>query len=146
MEVIKQICHRVAIMEAGKILECSDLASIFNQQSSLARKMLYSHLSPKLPACLQQACTSDPNGRPILRLFFEGDTATGPFISQMSREMQININILLANIDRFNGITCGVLIIELQADSQYLQPFMEKCRLANLTVEVLGYVAIDYGI
>lgn len=146
MDVIKQICHRVAIMEAGKIIESAALANIFTNKESLARKMLYTQLSPKLPACLERELSSTPNGRPLLRLFFEGETTTGPFISQISRELHIDINILLANIDRFNGITCGVLIVELHADDQHLQPFMERCRLANLTVEVLGYVANDYGI
>ena len=146
MDVIKQICHRVAIMEAGKIIECSDLASIFTNKTSLARKMLYTQLSPKLPACLQPDLTSNPTDRPLLRLFFEGETATGPFISQISRELHLDINILLANIDRFNGVTCGVLIVELHADVHHLQPFIERCRLANLTVEVLGYVTNDHGL
>lgn len=146
MEVIKQICHRVAIMDAGKIIECSDLATIFTNKTSLARKMLYAQLSPKLPACLQRDLIDTPTGRPLLRLFFEGETATGPFISQISRELHLDINILLANIDRFNGVTCGVLIVELHADPQHLQPFMERCRLANLTVEVLGYVASNNGL
>ena len=146
MDVIKQICHRVAIMEAGKIIESADLATIFTNKSSLARKMLYTQLSPKLPACLERELITTPNGRPLLRLFFEGETATGPFISQISRELHLDINILLANIDRFNGVTCGVLIVELLADEQHLQPFMERCRLANLTVEVLGYVSNDYGL
>ncbi len=146
MEVIKQICHRVAIMEEGKIVESADLASVFTNKNSLARKMLYAQLSPKLPTCLQQELTQNSNGRPLLRLLFEGETTTGPFISQISRELHLDINILLANIDRINGVTCGVLIVELHADEQHLQPFMERCRLANLTVEVLGYVANDHGI
>ncbi len=146
MDVIKQICHRVAIMDAGKIIESSDLASVFANKTSLARKMLYTQLSPKLPACLQRELTTDPTGRPLLRLFFEGETATGPFISQISRELHLDINILKANIDRFNGVTCGVLIVELHADDRHLQPFLERCRLANLTVEVLGYVANHHGI
>ena len=146
MDVIKQICHRVAIMEDGKIVECSDLASVFTNKTSLARKMLYAQLSPKLPACLQQELTPNHNGRPLLRLLFEGETTTGPFISQISRELHLNINILLANVDQINGVTCGVLIVELHADEQHLQPFMDRCRLANLTVEVLGYVANNNGI
>ena len=32
MDVIKQICHRVAIMEDGKVVECSDLASVFTNK------------------------------------------------------------------------------------------------------------------
>lgn len=146
MDVIKQICHRVAIMEAGKIVESSDLASVFANKTSLARKMLYTQLSPQLPACLQRELTTDPTGRPLLRLLFEGETATGPFISQISRELQLDINILQANIDRFNGVTCGVLIVELHADDRYLQLFLERCRHSNLTVEVLGYVANHHGI
>lgn len=146
MEVIKQICHRVAIMEEGKIIECADLATVFSNKKSLARKMLYAQLSPKLPTCLQQELTDHCNGQPLLRLLFEGETTNGPFISQISRELHIDINILLANVDRINGITCGVLIVELHADEQHLQLFMERCRLANLTVEVLGYVANDHGV
>lgn len=144
MEVIKQICHRVAIMEAGKIIECSDLASIFSNKSSLARKMLYTQLSPKLPVCLERELGTQENSRPLLRLLFEGETATGPFISRVSRELNLDINILLANIDRFHGITCGVMILELHADRPHLQPFIERCKLANLTVEVLGYVTNHY--
>ncbi|PJD92675.1 MAG: DL-methionine transporter ATP-binding subunit [Legionella sp.] len=146
MDIIKQICHRVAIMESGKIIETTDLASVFTDKNSLARNMLYSQLSPQLPACLQRDLTTENTGRPMLRLFFEGETATGPFISQISRDLHIDINILQANIDRFNGVTCGVLIVELHTNDQDLQLFLQRCRQANLTVEVLGYVANNYGI
>ncbi|MCR9192775.1 MAG: ATP-binding cassette domain-containing protein [Gammaproteobacteria bacterium] len=140
MDVIKQICHRVAIMETGKIIETTDLASVLSQKNSLARKMLYSQLSPQLPTCLQRDLTNELNGRPLLRLLFEGETTAGPFISQISRELNIDINILQANVDRFNGVTCGVLIVELHADEHHLQPFMQRCQHENLSVEVLGYV------
>lgn len=146
MDIIKQICHRVAIMESGKIVETTDLASVFTQKNSLTRNMLYSQLSPQLPPCLQRDLVTEDNGRPLLRLFFEGETATGPFISQISRELHIDINILQANIDRFNGVTCGVLIVELHTDAEHLHAFMQRCRQANLTVEVLGYVANNHGI
>lgn len=146
MDVIKQICHRLAIMDAGKIIETTALASVFTNQHSLARKMLYSQLSPELPACLQRDLSPHPNGRPLLRLFFEGETATGPFISQISRELHLDINILQANIDRFDGVTCGVLVVELHAEDAQLQPFIQRCQRSNLTVEVLGYVTNNYGI
>ncbi|HVT63122.1 MAG TPA: ATP-binding cassette domain-containing protein [Legionellaceae bacterium] len=146
MEVIKQICHRVAIMEAGKIVEVSDLASVFSNKQSLARKMLYSQLSPQLPVCLQRELSQEMNHRPLVRLLFEGENTNGPFISQISRELHIDINILQANIDRFNGMTCGVLIVELHADPHQLQSFIQYCQQANLTVEILGYVANHHGL
>ncbi|RAP38652.1 DL-methionine transporter ATP-binding subunit [Legionella quinlivanii] len=140
MDVVKRICHRLAVMEKGQIIEVTSLASAFKDPQSLARNMLYSQLSPQLPPCLAGTLTQKPNNKPLLRLLFQGDNATVPFISKTSRELHIDINILLANIDRFDTVTCGVLVVELIADDNLLTAFIERCEKANLTVEILGYV------
>jgi D-methionine transport system ATP-binding protein len=141
MEVVKQICHRLAVMEQGKITEVVALANLFNDINSQARKMLYAQLCPKLPSSLINHLLTKPTDKPILRLFFQGETATIPFISQTSRELNLDINILLANIDRIEAVTCGVLIVELWADNALLNAFINRCEQAHLTVEILGYVA-----
>lgn len=140
MDVIKRICHRLAVMEAGKIVEINALANVFNDPDSIARRLLYAQLSPQLPACLLKNLTTVPNDKPLLRLFFQGQAATIPFISQTSRELHIDINILFANIDRFDTMTCGVLIVELCASSLLLADFIKRCDDVHLTVEILGYV------
>lgn len=140
MEVVKRICHRLAVMEAGAIIETTALANVFNHKEGLARSMLYAQLSPQLPACLRNSLSNIPNNKPLLRLFFQGENATVPFISKTSRELNLDINILLANIDRFDMITCGVLVVELLADNNLLELFIKRCEESNLTVEILGYV------
>lgn len=143
MEVVKRICHRLAVMEAGEIVETTALANIFSQKESQARSMLYAQLSPELPACLRSNLSNIPNNKPLLRLFFQGDNATVPFISKTSRELNLDINILLANIDRFDSITCGVLVVELAANYNLMNQFIKRCEESNLTVEILGYVTDD---
>jgi D-methionine transport system ATP-binding protein len=59
--------------------------------------------------------------------------------------LHLNINILLANIDRFDTVTCGVLVLELTADASRLATFMQRCVEAKLSVEVLGYVTEFVG-
>ena len=140
MEVIKRICHRLAVMEAGEIKEITALANVFTKIDSQARSMLYAQLSPELPLCLSRHLSNVPNDSPLLRLFFQGENATIPFISKASRELHLNINILLANIDRFDTVTCGVLIVELAANKNLLDLFIKRCEESNLTVEILGYV------
>lgn len=140
MDVVKRICQRLAVMENGKLTETIALANVFNKQDSVARSMLYAQLSPELPACLTSRLASYPTDKPLLRLFFQGEEATVPFISQTSRELNLDINILLANIDRFDTVTCGVLVVELSAHPFLLDAFIERCEQAKLTVEVLGYV------
>ena len=140
MDVIKRICHRLALMESGRIVELIALADVFQSTDSQARNLLYAQLSPHLPAYLSSQLSQIPNDQPLLRLFFQGETATVPFISQSSRELHLDINILLANIDQFDTLTCGVLVVQLHADAALLASFIERCNNANLTVEVLGYV------
>jgi D-methionine transport system ATP-binding protein len=140
MEVVKRICHRLAVMERGEIVETNALASVFGKKDSVARSMLYAQLSPELPLSISRNLSSTETSKPVLRLFFEGEGATVPFISQTSRELHLDINILLANIDSFDEITCGVLIVELHAEHNLLKTFIKRCEQANLTVEVLGYV------
>ena len=140
MEVVKRICHHLALMEAGHIIESLPLSQVFNAETSQARAVLYNQLSPQLPACLSKQVSAIPNNRPLLRLFFQGESATVPFISQVSRELQLDITILLANIDRFDTITCGVLVVELQANPELLAAFISRCEQVKLQVEILGYV------
>lgn len=143
MEVVKHLCHRLAVMKNGEIVELTSLGQAFNNPESIARKQLYAQLSPKLPDCLINILVEYPTEKPVLRLYFQGEHATIPFISRTSRELKIDINILLANIDRFDGITCGVLVVELFASPLLLEAFIAQCQQAQLTVEKLGYVAND---
>lgn len=140
MNVIKRICHRLAVMDKGKIIEVAALADVFSHKNSLARHLLYTQITPQLPACLSSQLSMIPNNTPLLRLFFEGTDATVPFISKTSRELHIDINILLANIDRVDEVACGVLVVELNTPSHLLNLFISRCSESNITVEILGYV------
>lgn len=140
MDVVKRICHRIALMETGKMIECHALANVFNDPSSQACQLLYAQLSPKLPPCLANNLSPIPTEKAVLRLLFQGKAATVPFISKTSRDLSIDINILLANIDHFDTVTCGVLIVEIIASGFLLTDFISRCENAHLTVEILGYV------
>lgn len=140
MDVVKQLCHRVALMEGGRLIENRVLSEVFRYSESRLKQLLYTQLTPHLPDYLAAMLTDKPTGHAILRLLFQGDKATAPFISQMSRELDIGINILLANLEHIDTVTFGVLIVEVIADAGMLARFMERCQAFQLGVEVLGYV------
>jgi D-methionine transport system ATP-binding protein len=143
MDVVKRICHRLTVMEKGKMIETTALANVFAHKDSVARNMLYAQLSPQLPLCLSNHLSNEPNNKPLIKIFFEGEGATIPFISQTSRELNLDINILLANIDRFDTVTCGVVVVELLANNKLLKAFIKRCEQFSLSVEILGYVIDD---
>ncbi|MDF1757819.1 MAG: ATP-binding cassette domain-containing protein [Legionellaceae bacterium] len=140
MDAIKRICHRLCLMDKGEVVETTSLNEVFANKDSTARKMLYAQLSPKIPHSITEKLTQTESLKPLLRVFFEGEKSSTPFISQVSRDLNLDINILLANVDSFDDVTCGVLIIEITANKNLLQQFTAKCEQANLTWEVIGYV------
>jgi len=140
MDVIKQLAHRVALMEHGQLVDVIALDDLFAEPTSPAKQLLCAHLSPELPACMLENITQEINHRPLLRLFFKGDAVSGPLISKISRELHLDINILLANVERLNHITCGVLIVEVHAHKNNLDAFFKRCDAFNITAEILGYV------
>lgn len=140
MEVVKQLCHRVALMEAGRLVEITALSEVFKFPKSRIRQLLYAQLTPHLPSYLVSKLTLTPNDKPVLRLLFQGDVAAVPFISQTSRNLNIDINILLANLEHIDAVTFGVLVVELLAPVEVLPLFIERCQALELNVEVLGYV------
>ncbi len=143
MEVVKRICKRVAVIENSRIVETTSLAEMFNKEDGIARALFYKQLSPALPSWLKDKLASYVTDKPLVRLFFKGMEATIPFISQTSRELKIDINILLANIDSFDTTICGVLVVELIAHQLLLEDFITRCEQSGLTVEILGYVLSD---
>lgn len=140
MGVVKSICKRLSVMVDGRLVETVALANVFSKKDSMAYEMLYAYLSPQLPQCLLDRLADYVTEKPLLRLFFQGEEATVPFISQTSRDLHLDINILLANIDSFDTTTCGVLIVELTAHPLLLEDFIKACDKAGITVEILGYV------
>lgn len=140
MEVIKRICHRLSVIEEGIIIETSSLSRVFKKQDSPAKTLLFKQLSPELPIKLKQIMSPEANQHPIIRLIFEGSETTVPFISQSSQLLHLDINILLANVDQFDNLTVGVLIVALNADQKTQALFFERCEEHLITVEVLGYV------
>jgi len=143
MEVVKRICHRLAVMEQGRIIELTSLSEAFKHEDSIAKQLLFSQLSPELPLSLTNKMVKNATDRPLIKLYFQGEEATVPFISQTSREMNIDINILLANIDRIDNVSCGILIVELKASPLELDEFTKRCQQAGITLEILGYVTND---
>jgi D-methionine transport system ATP-binding protein len=143
MDVVKQLAHRVALMEAGSITEVVALDTLFSQPATPAKQLLCAQLSPDLPDCLAKQLSETENNQPLLRILFQGEAVNGPIISQISRDLKIDINILLANIDRIDGITCGVVVLELDANPKQLGAFLKHCEPFDLIVETLGYVTHD---
>jgi D-methionine transport system ATP-binding protein len=143
MDVIKQACHRLALIDEGQVKESMATEDVFKQDDkSLAKELITHQLTPKLPDYLQQTLQPHPsqNCLTIAKIIFHGQVAKQPLISWLSRKLAIDINILQANIDAVGKTTFGVLVVELHGEKHKLAQFFGHCQQHELAVEVLGYV------
>lgn len=134
MEVIKEICDRVAIIEDGKIIELNTVEEIFARPKTNTAKAFISHIHrsdeeeiiyPKTP------------GSTVIRLSYLGDSAKMPIISNLIREFNIDINILSGDIDELQSTSVGNLLIQVLGDNKEVENAFSWLKKQNIDLEVI---------
>ena len=113
MEVIKQLCKKVAVIENGEIVERGNVEEIFARpKTKAARKLFFPEGEEKQTA---QGRTATRNR---LRLVFNEKTAYKPIISSMILETGAPVNLLYANMDALLDEQKGQMVICLSDDKE----------------------------
>ncbi|MCX4745178.1 ATP-binding cassette domain-containing protein [Kitasatospora sp. NBC_01287] len=128
MEVIKSVCDSAALMRDGRIVESGTLADLLaTDGSQLARELFPlgdhgtgDHGTPGTgtPGTDTPASRAATPGSTVLEITFQGDTAGRPFISQLARTYQIDLNILGAAVETIGGRQVGRMRVELPGPHQ----------------------------
>ncbi len=112
MQVIQQICNRVAVIDKSQIVEIGDVKEIFlNPKSKIAKQLI-------LPKSNTIQYTS---GKQCLRIIFDGNSAFEPIISSMTLECNVAVNILFAQTENVNGKAYGEMLLQLPEDEMSIK-------------------------
>ena len=115
MEVIKEICNKVAVMSGGKIVEQGGVHHIFSAPQSEITKELISYLPSTDEKDINVMKHKD---KYIIKLKFLGSIAQEPIISQAIKKFNIDLNIIGGSIDNLSTMQVGHLYIELVGDME----------------------------
>lgn len=143
MAVVKEVCHRLAIMEQGKVVEQGDVLSFFaNPKTDLAKQFIRNDIKNSLPESIKERLLPEQREHTIVlwRLSFVGRAAEEPLIAHLMQKMDISVNILLANMEMIRDQMIGTMVLEAQADDAQLQLGIEYLTQKGVNVEVVGYV------
>ncbi len=134
MEVVKRVCHRLAILEHGAIVEKGPVVDLFSRPNHPTTKYFLQQLSHAIPEHFLPL----KEGGELLRLSFKGSKAQEPIISRLIRSVDVDINILLGEVDSLQETVVGCLVIEsfgsLENRSK-ARLFLEE---RGVAVEVIG--------
>lgn len=102
MEVIKQICSRVAIMEGGKVLEIGNTEQLFLQNSKNLQKLV------------GEDEIVLPKGSNI-RIIFPKEISNESIITSMARNLDIDFSIVCGRLEKYREDILGSLIINVSS-------------------------------
>ena len=139
MAVVKEICHRVAVMEKGRVVETGDVFSLFSAPKEPVTRSFVSTTS-NLSKAEEFIAEGAPlvalsPGQVIARLTFARGNVGEAAISQLSRQFGVDANIIFANVDILEGTPLGGLVVIFSGErvGEAIAWLSEK----NVLVEVL---------
>ncbi len=147
MQVVKQICERVVVMNYGKIVEQGKVVDIFmSPQHETTKALIGNVMARDMPASIldrfRKARENHPNSNAVylLRLAFSGNEVTRPVISECSRRFNLDFNILRGTVDDVQGQTLGSLTVLIEAESSVFIEAVNFLRENGVVVEEINDV------
>ena len=107
MSVIEQICHKVAILDSGRVAETGAVEEVFRNPKSKAGRRLVSPNS---------ALPETDWDCPVARVAFNGTMSDEPVIATLAMKKQIAVSILGADTRNVDGKSFGTMLISLPED------------------------------
>lgn len=139
MEVIKQLCNKVAVIENGEIVERGDVQEIFRKPKTKAARKLFFPDGQITEKPLVRTST-----RNRVRLVYDESTAGEPIIANMIMELGAPVNFLYANLDVLGGAQKGQMVICLAEDPATAEKQKEYLRARG--VEFIEIEEDDYEV
>lgn len=125
MSVIRDVCHKVAVMENGKIIERGSVFDVFsNPETETGRRFVNTVMQTELPNYVQDL-VQESDDQHIYRINFINQLAVKPYLSQISKLYDLDVNVLFGNITELQGIPFGNLIVQFDGSA----PELEKALL-----------------
>jgi len=112
MDVVRRICDRVAVLEAGRVVEIGPVAEVFlHPQHAVTRRFVQE--AEKIDENELNEDYAQVEIRPghLLRLTFQGERTYEPLLGEVARRSGIDFGILHGRIDRIKSTPYGQLTI-----------------------------------
>ncbi len=133
MEVIENICNRVAVMEHGQIIESGSVLEIFsNPQQETTQKFVSTILNAEIPERIIHNLNHQEN---IYRLEFLGESAQQPVMNELALKNLVNINILFANMREISGVVLGSMFVQILGDEAHIREALSFLQSRGVKVE-----------
>lgn len=140
MEVVKQICHKVALIEGGELVESADVDTFFTSpQSDLGKKFVAQTQRFELPE-IYSSKLKEAGDYPVIQLSFLGANIDEPVLSGLTKHFGIDVSIIQAKVEHIRNTNIGLIVAELIGEKEAISKALAHLNTLPVQSEVLGYV------
>ncbi|GEN53293.1 methionine ABC transporter ATP-binding protein [Halobacillus faecis] len=119
MNVVREVCDRIAVMESGRVIEKGSIFDLFsNPQHPTTQNFVRTVMENDIPASILSGIEKRGSSRNIYRVTFVDESAGEPVLSQVAKKFDVEVNVLFGQITELQGIPFGHLVVELQGPDQ----------------------------
>ena len=141
INVVKDICDKVAVMEHGKVVETGDVFDIFaNPQDEVTKRFIHSTTNLQK---IEELISENSNvvqlkkGEKIIRLSYLQKNVSEPLISTVSSKFGVVLNIIFADIEIVQGAPVGGTVAIFSGENQNIQNTLGWLKEKNVGIEIL---------
>lgn len=143
MQVVKEICTKVAVMEKGRVVEEGNLVQIFTQPRKPITKDFINtatHVDQGLETILSHPSLLDLQPNDILaKVSYVGATTSEPLIAHLYSQFTISTNILFGNIEILQDTPIGNLIVIFSGEKNKRDQALAYLVSKDIKVEIIEH-------
>ncbi len=141
MHVVRQICHRVAVMEEGRVVESGEVIEVFkNPQQPITKQFVgEERVDDEIDEVFHHLSTSLRPGVAV-RIQYLGERTGDAVLSEAIRKLDATVSILQAKVNITQKGILGSMIILIEEESSKAEEVIEYLKQAEIIVEVLEHV------
>lgn len=130
MEVVRDCCDRVAVLDSGRVVEEGRVEEIFSSPKSDVTKDFISHVTNLKDSIIN---FSNKTGHYTLR--FSSSTTAEPVISKVTASTGALFNIMAAGVQYIEGKKYGVMVLDIGPDEETREKAIDMIRALGVVVE-----------
>ena len=141
MQVIKDICDRVAVMKDGQVVETGTVFDIFaNPKKQITREFVEN--TSNMSRIYELVDSGSPvvalkPGEAILRFRYLERNVSEALVSQLSRKFDLDLNIIFGSIELIGENPIGGLVVIAQGTAENINRAIQYLETKNVGVEVI---------
>ncbi|UOY93985.1 methionine ABC transporter ATP-binding protein [Ectobacillus sp. JY-23] len=133
MDVVKEICDRMAVMQDGKIIEEGSVYELFaNPREELTQQFIDSVLQFEIPKRVLEHCKGT-----IIKIQFQGSIAEESVVSDVFQKFRVQGNILHGKIEYIQETPLGIFVMELIGDASEVRQAIAYITAKTKRLEVM---------